>query len=112
MPALIPAFAEAIRLRGKAQPGDKTMLDAWAPAARAVRAAAERGAAPLARVDAALRAAEDGREATRAMVASVGRAAQLGERTLGHVDPGAASAVIIIASLRDGLAHLLEEGAA
>nr|MEC9417515.1 DAK2 domain-containing protein [Pseudomonadota bacterium] len=58
--------------------------------------------------DAALEAASEGREATRAMVASVGRAARLGERSLGHVDPGAASAVIIIAALREGLTNLLQ----
>ncbi|MCX5514735.1 dihydroxyacetone kinase subunit L [Kaistia algarum] len=103
IPSLIPAFADGIRERGKAQPGDKTMLDVWAPAARAVQQAEARGLDPIACLDEAVNAAEDGREATRAMVASVGRAARLGERTLGHVDPGAASATIIIAALRDAM---------
>lgn len=103
LPGLIPAFAEGIRQRGKAQPGDKTMLDVWAPAARAVQQAEARGLDPLACLDEAVRAAEEGREATRAMVASVGRAARLGQRTLGHVDPGAASATIIITALRDAM---------
>lgn len=105
IPGLVTAFATGIAERGKASPGDKTMLDAWAPAARA----ADMPGDPLTRMDRALRAAEDGRDATRAMVASVGRAARLGERSLGHVDPGAASAVIVIAALRDGLARHLTE---
>ncbi len=103
IPDLIPAFEEGIRQRGKAQPGDKTMLDVWSPAAWAVQQAQAEGLGPLACLDAALLAAEEGREATRAMVASVGRAARLGQRTLGHVDPGAASATIIIAALRDAM---------
>lgn len=99
---LVPAFAEGIAQRGKARPGDKTMIDAWGPAARA---AAQAGADPVAALSAALGAAEEGREATRAMVASKGRAARLGERSLGHVDPGAASAVLILAALRDAVAE-------
>lgn len=96
---LIAAFADGIADRGRARPGDKTMMDAWAPAARA---AAETGsvAERLARAE---HAAAEGRDATRAMVASMGRAARLGERSLGHVDPGAASAVIIIGALREWL---------
>ncbi|WP_103173665.1 dihydroxyacetone kinase subunit DhaL [Paracoccus sp. SY] len=111
LPDLIPAFAMGIAERGKASAGDKTMLDAWAPAARAVVDAQAAGSAPLTVLDVALKAAEEGREATRAMIATVGRASRLGQRSLGHVDPGAASAVIIIAALRDGLALHLGQGA-
>lgn len=107
IPALVPAFTQGIGARGKASPGDKTMMDAWGPAARAVEGADD----PLDRLDRALTAAIDGRDATRAMVASVGRAARLGERSLGHVDPGAASAVVVIGALREGLAaHLARAG--
>lgn len=107
IPALVPAFTQGIGARGKASPGDKTMMDAWGPAARAVEGADD----PLDRLDRALAAAIDGRDATRAMVASVGRAARLGERSLGHVDPGAASAVVVIGALREGLAaHLARTG--
>lgn len=107
IPALVPAFTQGIGARGKASPGDKTMMDAWGPAARAVEGADD----PLDRLDRALAAAIDGRDATRAMVASVGRAARLGERSLGHVDPGAASAVVVIGALREGLAaHLARAG--
>lgn len=111
IPHLIPAFARGIAARGKASAGDKTMLDVWAPAARAVVDAQAAGSAPLTVLDVALKAAEEGREATRAMIATVGRASRLGQRSLGHVDPGAASAVIIIAALRDGLALHLRQGA-
>ncbi|MFT4012598.1 MAG: dihydroxyacetone kinase subunit DhaL [Paracoccus sp. (in: a-proteobacteria)] len=101
IPALVAAFAEGIAARGKARPGDKTMMDAWGPAARAAQGPGD----ALARLDRALHAASEGRDATRAMIASVGRAARLGERSLGNVDPGAASAVIVIAALREGLAR-------
>lgn len=100
--ALVPAFAEGIAERGKAAPGDKTMIDAWGPAARAVTA--EEGDDPAKALSAAVRAAEEGRDSTRAMVASKGRAARLGERSRGHVDPGAASAALILAALRDAVA--------
>ncbi|MFO1073281.1 MAG: dihydroxyacetone kinase subunit DhaL [Geminicoccaceae bacterium] len=107
---LVAAFSAGIAERGQARLGDKTMLDAWAPAARAAAAMA---ADPAAAMAAALRAAEEGRDATRAMVASKGRAARLGERSLGHLDPGAASAVIILAALHEGvLARLARSGAA
>ena len=110
IPDLISAFASGIAARGKATAGDKTMLDVWGPAARAMANARASGKAPLAVLDAALSAAEEGREATRAMIATVGRASRLGQRTLGHVDPGAASAFIMIAAIRDGLAAHLARG--
>ncbi|WP_336742445.1 dihydroxyacetone kinase subunit DhaL [Aureimonas altamirensis] len=105
---LVPAMADGIRQRGKAAAGDKTMMDAWGPAARAVESALAAEALPLRALDAALEAAIEGRDSTRAMVASKGRAARLGERSLGHLDPGAASAVIVIEGLRDGLALILQ----
>lgn len=100
--SILAAMANGIAARGKAQPGDKTMVDAWRPAARAAIAAREAGRPLLETLDAAGRAAAEGRDSTRAMVASKGRAARLGERGLGHVDPGAASAVIVIEGLREG----------
>jgi len=100
---LVPAFAEGIAKRGKARPGDKTMMDAWAPAARAVNEAAKAGLSAVDQLRRAEAAATEGREATRAMIAAVGRAARLGARSLGHVDPGAASTVIIIAALQEWL---------
>lgn len=106
--ALVPAFAEGIAERGKAAPGDKTMIDAWGPAARAATGSSD----PVKALSAAVRAAEEGRDSTRAMVASKGRAARLGERSLGHVDPGAASAVMILAALRDAVADRAAETSA
>ena len=100
---LVPAFAAGIADRGKARPGDKTMMDAWAPAARAVADAERAQLPPLDRLRKAEAAAREGRESTRAMIAATGRAARLGPRSLGHVDPGAASAVIVIGALHEWL---------
>jgi dihydroxyacetone kinase-like protein len=97
------AFAAAFRAgvdgviaRGKAEPGDKTMVDALLPAADALAGAVDAGE-PL---DAALRAAADaaarGRDAVTPLVARKGRASYLGERSANHVDPGAASAVLLV----------------
>ncbi len=91
---LIEAMAEGIAHRGKASPGDKTMLDAWAPAARAARDAAGQDAAAI--FAAAADAAEAGAEATKEMQAKLGRAARLGARSVGHVDPGAVSAAVFL----------------
>lgn len=85
---LIPAMAEGIVHRGKAEPGQKTMIDAWAPAADMARQGASWRSISI--------AAETGAQATRGMVATLGRAARLGERSLGHPDPGAVSASMII----------------
>ena len=84
--ALIVAMYEGIVARGKAAEGERTMVDAWAPAARA----AGEGAS-FADIRAA---AEAGAEATKGMIAAKGRTARLGERALGHIDPGAASTPI------------------
>jgi phosphoenolpyruvate---glycerone phosphotransferase subunit DhaL len=88
---LIVAMCEGIVSRGKAAEGERTMVDAWAPAARL----AGQGAA-----FADIRAAADaGAEATKQMIAAKGRTSRLGERALGHIDPGAASAALVIAAL-------------
>ncbi|MCX8281049.1 dihydroxyacetone kinase subunit DhaL [Phyllobacterium sp. 0TCS1.6C] len=97
------AMAKGIQDRGKAEPGEKTMIDAWAPAARAMEEARAAGASLPDALDRAVAAAVAGAEATRAMVATKGRSARLGERSLGHMDPGAASAVIMIRSMARAL---------
>ena len=84
----------AVQKRGGANPGDKTMIDALAPAAEA--AAANRGRSLNEAVNAAAKAARDGMEKTRGMTASTGKAKTLGERSLGHPDPGAISMTLII----------------
>jgi dihydroxyacetone kinase-like protein len=111
---LVPSFARGIAERGKAQAGDKTMMDAWGPAARAAVEALNAGLTARQSMARAEAAAREGCDSTRAMVASVGRAARLGARSLGHVDPGAASAAIIIAALQEWLAgpHATDAGRA
>lgn len=94
-------LAQGIAQRGRAGPGDKTMLDAWFPAAQAAHRATETGGSAQAIAKAATEAANKGAEATATMIASRGRAARLKERSLGHVDPGAASAAILIGIFPD-----------
>jgi dihydroxyacetone kinase-like protein len=93
---LVAVMAQGIADRGKGGRGDKTMLDAWWPAADAVEEALELGRTPAEAMAAAAAAAEAGAAATAAMTPKLGRSARLGERALGHVDPGAASAAILI----------------
>ena len=89
--ALIAGALEGIQARGKATTGEKTMVDAWTPALEAARAAAEAGSDPVAVLEAAATAAEAGAAATEPMRATKGRASYLGERSIGHLDPGAVS---------------------
>jgi dihydroxyacetone kinase-like protein len=96
--ALEAALAGVVEL-GAAESGDKTMVDALRPAVLALRAAVE-GGAPLAEaLEAAAQAAADGARATVPMQARKGRASYLGERSIGHEDPGAASTALIVAAL-------------
>ncbi|MDR1768692.1 MAG: dihydroxyacetone kinase subunit L [Propionibacteriaceae bacterium] len=96
--AVLSAALEGVQARGKAQVGDKTMVDAWSPAVEAARQANEGGATPLDVLRAAASAAEQGAEATVGMVARKGRASYLGERSVGHQDPGATSTAHILQS--------------
>ncbi|MDQ4492258.1 dihydroxyacetone kinase subunit DhaL [Sinomonas sp. ASV486] len=92
--AMLAAGRDGIVARGKAQSGDKTMVDAWTPAAEAaVTADPADGVAALV---AAADAAETGAEATKPLVARKGRASYLGERSAGHLDPGAVSSALIL----------------
>jgi dihydroxyacetone kinase-like protein len=90
--------------RGKAELGDKTMYDAMEPAATAFRAAIEKGADAQAAARAAFEAAAAGRDATADLVARKGRASYLGDRSIGHVDPGAASTALMFEALAEALA--------
>ncbi len=101
----IAAACQGIRDRGRAEPGDKTMIDAWVPAAEAARAAAAGGASTLETLKAARDAAEAGMKATADMEARRGRSAKLGQRSLGHVDPGAASTFVVLRAMADALAQ-------
>lgn len=97
--AFLHAALEAVLKRGQVTEGQKTMVDALAPAARAAAEAEGRSFADVAAI--AAEAAAGGVEATRDMVATTGKARSLGERSLGHVDPGAVSISIILAAMRD-----------
>jgi dihydroxyacetone kinase-like protein len=100
-PAALAAAIEAARdgvvARGKAEPGDKTMVDAWTPAVEAAAAAAAAGDGDVLKVLlAAAEAAEAGAVATDPLIARKGRASYLGERSAGHRDPGAVSTALIL----------------
>ena len=94
--AVIAGALDGIQARGKATTGEKTMVDAWTPALEAARAAAESGSDPAAVLEAAATAAETGAVGTEPMRATKGRASYLGERSIGHLDPGAVSTSLIL----------------
>ena len=94
--AIIEGALGGIQARGKATTGEKTMVDAWTPALEAARAAAESGSDPAAVFEAAAAAAEAGAAATEPLRATKGRASYLGERSIGHLDPGAVSTSLIL----------------
>ena len=88
--------------RGKAEPGDKTMVDAWLPALEALKA--NQDAAPATALAAAVDAADQGVKDTITMQAKKGRASYLGERSIGHQDPGATSTHLLLKALGNSLA--------
>ncbi|AZN29739.1 dihydroxyacetone kinase subunit L [Flaviflexus salsibiostraticola] len=94
--AMLEAGLAGIQARGKADENEKTMVDAWAPAVRAAEKAADDGLAPEAVLRAAADAAQAGAVATGPMKATKGRASYLGERSIGHRDPGATSSAYIL----------------
>ncbi|WP_426311477.1 dihydroxyacetone kinase subunit DhaL [Cellulosimicrobium sp. E-16] len=99
--ALLEGALEGITARGKAQLGEKTMVDAWQPAVDAAEGAADGGASTADVLAAAAAAARAGAEATIPLVATKGRASYLGERSAGHQDPGATSTAILLEAARD-----------
>ncbi|MBB6173010.1 dihydroxyacetone kinase-like protein [Nocardiopsis mwathae] len=94
---------EAVQKLGGAQPGDKTIVDAYTPAVDALAAAVADGADPAGAARAAATAADEGAQATIPLLARKGRASYLGERSIGHQDPGATSTALIFAALADTL---------
>lgn len=103
--ALLTAARDGIVLRGKAETGDKTMIDAWTPAVDAAVAAQKAGAGPDLVLAAAADAAESGAAATEPLVARKGRASYLGERAAGHRDPGAQSTALLLRCGADAAAQ-------
>ncbi len=98
------AGVDGVVARGKAELGDKTMVDALAPAVDAFDGALTEGAAPAEAAARAAAAAAQGRDATIPLVARKGRASYLGERSAGHQDPGATSSALLLDALAAVLA--------
>jgi len=96
--AALRAGLEGIVARGKAEAGDKTMYDALAPAVDALDSAVSEGMDKADAVKLASVAAESGRDATTPMLARKGRASYLGERSVGHQDPGATTVALLMAA--------------
>ena len=92
---------DGVVMRGKASPGDKTMVDAITPAIEAMEASLDEGADTAEALEAAAAAAKQGMEETIPMLAKKGRASYLGERSIGHQDPGATSSYLLINTMAE-----------
>ena len=97
--AFLEAACQGVKDRGKAEVGDKTVVDAVSPAADKAKETTEDGLSDA--LKAATEAAESGKEASKEMVAKFGRAKSLGEGALGHPDAGALSFTLIMQAMRD-----------
>jgi dihydroxyacetone kinase-like protein len=100
--AVVRGGISQMHKHSKAQVGDKTMMDALLPAAEALEA--NESAAPCEMLKLAAQAAADGAEKTKEMTAKFGRARNLGDRVLGHADPGATSMSLLLAGFAEGVA--------
>ena len=99
--AMLEAFLGGIIARGKASTGEKTMVDALTPALLTAKQALNEGASLTDLTTRTAAAAEEGMKATIPMLATKGRASYLGERSIGHQDPGATSSWLILRSLAE-----------
>jgi dihydroxyacetone kinase-like protein len=97
--AAVKAAIQGVQARGKAEPQDKTMLDALLPALEALERESGGSFGDALRASAA--AAEEGMKATIPLVARKGRASYLGERSVGHQDPGATSSYLLLKTAAD-----------
>jgi phosphoenolpyruvate---glycerone phosphotransferase subunit DhaL len=102
--AALEAAINGVMARGKAQAGDKTMIDALIPALQALKEAGASGASLPEALQRSAQGAAAGRDATVPLVAKKGRASYLGERSAGHQDPGATSAHLLLKAAADTLA--------
>jgi len=100
---MIAAALKGIQDRGKAQKGEKTMVDVMIPVHEAFVSGKAAGKTGIACLGDALKAAEDAVEYTKTIIATKGRASYLGERSLGHQDPGATSLTVMIKALYEYL---------
>jgi len=101
--AMMRAAVDGIRQRGKSDVGEKTMLDALVPAFDALTEGAAQGKDAGQILDAMCQAAAQGAAYTKTIAATKGRASYLGERSIGHEDPGAASSLLTLEAIRDYL---------
>ncbi|MBC7250030.1 MAG: dihydroxyacetone kinase subunit L [Anaerolineae bacterium] len=99
--AALDAALKGVMMRGKSKPGQKTMIDAIDPAVTAMREALDSGADTLEALERATAAAEKGMKDTIPMLAMKGRASYLGERSIGHQDPGATSSYLLIRTMAE-----------
>ena len=95
----LDAAAKGIKDRGKADLGDKTMLDVWLPAADEMKNQVAKGNNLINSLEATVKTAENSMNQTKELISKKGRSSKLGERSKGHIDPGAASSYIIIKSI-------------
>ena len=93
---LLDEAIKGVMMRGKSVRGEKTMLDAMIPSLEAMRAAAAEGKDVQAVLQAGVDAAQEGVEYTKTIIATKGRASYLGERSIGHQDPGATSYLVLL----------------
>jgi dihydroxyacetone kinase-like protein len=107
--AALDSALDGVVMRGKANLGDKTMVDAITPAVEAMRESLENGAQTVEALDQAAAAAKQGMKDTIPMLAKKGRASYLGERSIGHQDPGATSSYLLIQTMAD-VAHDKKQG--
>ena len=101
--AILDAAIGGVAMRGKAVKGEKTMLDAMYPACDAMKAAFAAGEDSGAVLAAGVKAAQEGVEYTKTIIATKGRASYLGERTIGHPDPGAASFTLMLRAIAENV---------
>ena len=100
---MLKAGVDGIVQRGRAQLEDKTMFDAWSPALDALQGAIADGQDVVGALETAVSAAEEGMKATIPLQAKKGRASYLGERSIGHQDPGATSSYLMLNALLDAV---------
>ncbi|MED4781187.1 dihydroxyacetone kinase subunit DhaL [Brevibacillus choshinensis] len=103
---LLVAAVNGIKERGKAEVGDKTMIDTWVPAIEAMNEAKSSGQEPILCLEAAVASGKKGMEATAKMLSQKGRSSRLGSRSIGHQDPGATSGYLILSTFVKSLKEI------
>lgn len=99
----LQAAVDGVMMRGKSTTGEKTMLDAMEPARKAIQTMSDEGKSAAEAMAAGVKAAEEGVEYTKGIIATKGRASYLGERSIGHQDPGATSFTMMLAVVAEAL---------